>query len=114
MSKAAQKSAAESLAAPLSSGHLGHHPEASAAFLCAGKARHEHRQIIRSDERSLKACGLLRVFYVLATTRSPQWADPLRTALGKENLGQRVTEVLRPYRIELVEREGLEPSTPAL
>jgi hypothetical protein len=41
-------------------------------------------------------------------------ADSLRAAPGTENLGQRVTEVLRPYRKELVEREGLEPSIPAL
>src|SRR5579863_703372 len=53
--------------------------------------------------------GLLQLPQAPWSTRR---ADPLRAALGKENLGQRVTEVLRPYTFCMVGAPRFELGTP--
>src|SRR6185369_14020112 len=40
--------------------------------------------------------------------RSSRWTDSPRAALGKEILGQGVTEVLRPYSLWMAPRAGFE------
>ena len=46
---------------------------------------------------SMKSVANGRDYYTYLRPTGPSMGRPLRAALGKENLGQRVTEVLRPY-----------------
>jgi transposase InsO family protein len=74
------------------------------------KRRHRRRHPFVQRQAS----GMGGLLQLPPAPRSPRRADAIRAAPGQKNLCRGVTEVLRPYTLEVVGGTGIEPVTPAV